>query len=209
MTRKSIQLLRNPIPYTAAFTREQFLFYETRATARLISEGLSEEEAVNRIIEENLFQYPTEKSVRRIARACVRRLKAMEDETLVQALASEPSQTAKQICLYAMMRQYRVVWDFMVTVIGEKYRLRDISFGKMDLNVFFIRLQEQDDNAASWSDSTVTKLKQVLTKILVENGYIDSGKAGHLNPVWLDPILENAIRDSGDHRALAAFNCFS
>jgi len=51
MTRKSIQLLRNPIPYTAAFTREQFLFYETRATARLISEGLSEEEAVNRIIE--------------------------------------------------------------------------------------------------------------------------------------------------------------
>ena len=209
MTRKSIQLLRNPIPYTAAFTREQFLFYETRATARLISEGVSEEEAVNRIIEENLFQYPTEKSVRRIARACVRRLKAMEDETLVQALASEPSQTAKQICLYAMMRQYRVVWDFMVTVIGEKYRLRDISFGKMDLNVFFIRLQEQDDNAASWSDSTVTKLKQVLTKILVENGYIDSGKAGHLNPVWLDPILENAIRDSGDHRALAAFNCFS
>ena len=209
MTRKSIQLLRNPIPYTAAFTREQFLFYETRATARLISEGLSEEEAVNRIIEENLFQYPTEKSVRRIARACVRRLKAMEDETLVQALASEPSQTAKQICLYAMMRQYRVVWDFMVTVIGEKYRLRDISFGKMDLNVFFIRLQEQDDNAASWCDSTVTKLKQVLTKILVENGYIDSGKAGHLNPVWLDPILENAIRDSGDHRALAAFNCFS
>ncbi len=209
MTRKSIQLLRNPIPYTAAFTREQFLFYETRATARLISEGLSEEEAVNRIIEENLFQYPTEKSVRRIARACVRRLKAMEDETLVQALASEPSQTAKQICLYAMMRQYRVVWDFMVTVIGEKYRLRDISFGKMDLNVFFIRLQEQDDNAASWCDSTVTKLKQVLTKILVENGYIDSGKAGQLNPVWLDPILENAIRGSGDHRALAAFNCFS
>ena len=209
MTHESTSAPRNSGPYTAAFTREQFLFYETHATARLICEGLSEEEAVNRIIEENLFQYPTEKSVGRMARACVRRLKAMEDETLVQAIAREPSQTAKQICLYAMMRQYRVVWDFMVTVIGEKYRLRDTSFGKMDLNIFFIRLQEQDDSAASWSDSTVGKLKQVLTKILIENEYIDNTKAGRLNPVWLSLILENAIRGSHDDRALAAFNCFS
>jgi len=59
-------------------------------------------------------------------------------------------------------------WDFMITVIGSKYQLMDMSFGKIDLNTFFMRLQEQDDNVASWSDSTIKKLKQVLTKMLVE-----------------------------------------
>lgn len=206
MTEKNI---KNPAPYSAAFTREQFLFYEMRTTAGLMREGLSDEDVINRIIQENLFQYPTEKSVGRMALACLRRLKIMGDMTLVQAIAEEPVQEAKQICLYAMMKQYRVVWEFMVTVIGEKYRLGDMSFGKMDLNVFFIRLQEQNDQVAAWSDSTITKLKQVLSKTLTENGYIDNSKSDHLNPVWLNPTLEHVIRNNNDNAVLSAFNCFS
>ena len=62
---------------------------------------------------------------------------------------------------------------------------------------------------ATWSDSTVTKLKQVIAKILVENEYIDNIKSVKLNPVWLQPVLENAIRENGDEIALPAFNCFS
>ena len=96
-----------------------------------------------------------------------------------------------------------------MTVIGEKYRLRDLSFGKIDLNTFFMRLQEQDDWVAAWSEATITKIKQVLTRVLVENEYLDSLTSDHLNPVLIYPILENAIRDKGDDRALAAFNCFS
>lgn len=196
-------------PYNAAITREQFLFYEMRTTAKLVSGGLSGEEVVARIVTDNLFQYPTEKSIRKIALACLRRFKAMHDDILVQALATQPSETAKQICLYAMMKQYRLVWDFMILVIGEKYRLKDTSFSKMDLNVFFLRLQEQDGWVAAWSDGTVKKVKQVLTKILVENEYLDSTAAGDLNPVCLNPILENAIRSNHDELALSAFNYFS
>jgi hypothetical protein len=180
-----------------------------RTTAKLTCEGLSNEDVVNRIVNENLFQYPTEKSVRKMAQACIRRLDYLQDQSLVEALANQPSAVSKQICLYAMMRQYRLVWDFMLTVIGSKYRLLDFSFGKMDLNTFFMRLQEQDDWVAIWSDSTVQKLKQVLQKLLVENEYLDSTSADHLNPVLISPILENAIRASGQEKALPAFNCLS
>lgn len=158
---------------------------------------------------ENDFPYPTEKSVRKMALACLRRLEALGDNSLVAAIATQPSDVAKQICLYAMMKQYRLIWDFMITVIGEKYRLSDTTFGKIDLNSYFLRLQEQDDWVATWSDSTVTKLKQVIAKILVENEYIDNIKSVKLNPVWLQPVLENAIRENGDEIALPAFNCFS
>ena len=194
-------------PYSAVMTREQFLFHETRITAKLLDEGLEKDEIIKKIFSENLFQYPTEKSVRRMVLTCLRRLEALADQTLITAIAAASGDVAKQICLYAMMRQYRLVWDFMLTVIGEKYRKLDVSFSKMDLHGFFLRLQEQDDWVAAWSDQTIAKLRQVLTKILVENGYLDSIKAERLNPVLLSPILERAIRASGQEAALPAFNC--
>jgi hypothetical protein len=199
----------NTYPYIASLTREPFLFYEMRTTAKLLCSGLSEEDVVAQITNDNLFQYPTEKSVARMAKACLKRLAAMDDNDLVRAIAQQPTDVAKQICLYAMMKQSRLMWEFMLTVIGEKYRLKDSSFGRIDLNTYFMRLQEQDDAVATWSEGTITKLKQVLAKVLVENEYLDNIRADHLNPVYLHPILENAIRNHGDLMVLPAFNCFS
>lgn len=199
----------NTYLYNASLTREPFLFYEMRTTAKLLCSGLSEEDVVEQITNDNLFQYPTEKSVARMAKACLKRLAAMDDMDLVRAIAEQPADVAKQICLYAMMKQSRLMWEFMLTVIGEKYRLRDSSFGRIDLNTYFMRLQEQDDAVAAWREGTVTKLKQVLAKVLVENEYLDNVRADHLNPVYLHPILENAIRSHGDLMVLPAFNCFS
>ena len=196
-------------PYSAVLTREQFLFYETRTTAKLLSEGLNKEEVIKQIEADNLFQYPTNKMVNRIAKTCLQRLEALEDNSLIQAIAYQPSDVSKQICLYAMMRQYRLVWDFMITVVGAKYKNQDLSFGKMDINSFLMRLQEHDDCVASWSVSTINKLKQVLARILVENEYLDSTTSHHLNPVLISSILENAIRASGQELALPAFNCLN
>ena len=195
--------------YIASLTREPFLFYEMRTTAMLLISGLNDEDIVAQVSKDNLFQYPTEKSVARMAKACLKRLAAMDDMDLVEAIAKQPSNIAKQICLYAMMKQSRLMWEFMLTVIGEKYRLSNYSFGKVDLNAYFMRLQEQDNTVASWSEGTITKLKQVLVKALVENEYLDDIHTEHLNPVYLYPILENAIRCHGDLLALPAFNCFS
>lgn len=201
----------NSSPYkgSAQITREQFLFYEMRTTARLMRERLEDNEVIERIVEENLFQYPTEKSIRQMAKVCIARLKGMGDEDLIEAVVSQSSETAKQICMYAMMKQYRLVWDFMITVIGEKYRMQNFSFSQMDVNVFFMQLQEQDDYVAGWSESTVKKIRQILIRMLAENDYLDSIKADHINPVWLNPVLENAIRSNNDDRALSAFNCFA
>lgn len=133
----------------------------------------------------------------------------MNDGDLIGAIVSQSSETAKQICMYAMMKRYRLVWDFMITVIGEKYRMQDFAFGQRDVNVFFMQLQEQDEYVAGWSETTVKKIRQILIRVLAENEYLDDIKADHINPVWLNPVLENAIRSNGDVRALTAFNCFS
>ena len=199
----------SPYKGSAQITREQFLFYEMRTTARLMCEGVNNDEIIDQIVENNLFQYPTEKSIRHMAKVCINRLKALGDESLVRAIASQSAETAKQICMYAMMKQYRLVWDFMIIVIGEKYQMKNFSFSQMDVNVFFMQLQEQDDYVAEWSENTIKKIRQVLIHVLVENEYLDNIKASHINPVWLNPVLGNAIRSNNDDRALRAFNCFS
>ena len=193
--------------YNGALTREQFLFHEMRVTAKLMAAGLSDSEILTAITRDNLFQLPTERSVNSLAKCCLKRLHALNDGDLVQAIVQAPSEDAKQICLYAMMKQNLLVWDFMVTVIGEKYRLLDTSFRRMDLNIFFTRLQEQNDSIAGWSDQTIQKIKSVLVRVLVENDYLDSNRAERLNPILITPLLEHKIRKTGDIAALPAFNC--
>lgn len=202
------QLTVGQSPYIASITREPFLFYEMRIAARLLSEGATDEDAVEQIIRDNLFQYPTEKSIKRMALACIKRLNNLDDVSVVTAIAQQPHDVSKQLCLYAMMKQHRLVLDFMLTVIAEKYRQQNFAFSKMDLNVFFLRLQEQDDGVATWSDSTITKLKQIFVRMLVDTEYLDNIKADHINPVLASSILENAIRSNGDEAMLPAFNCF-
>ena len=194
--------------YKGSLTREQFLFYEIRIVARLVTEGYSREEAINRIAEDNLFQFPTERMVTSIANTCFNRLEVLNSDSLVRELAEASADDAKLVNLYAMMRTNKIVWDFMITVIGEKYRTQDLTFNQSDLNLFMMRLQEQNDDVASWSDSTIGKIKQVLRKSLIEAGYLDSVKATALNPVLADYELIDGIKANSDYEALCAFNYF-
>ena len=194
--------------YNGGLTREQFLFYEIRIVASLQLQGLSREEIVEEIKHANLFQFPTERMISSIAGTCFKRLDALGSETLVYHLANAPAEVAKQINLYAMMKYNRIVWDFMTTVIGEKFRTQELAFSGKDLNIFFFDLQEQNDTVVSWRDSTINKIKQVLKKALVECEYLDSVRATQLNPVSVSPELEDEIRANHDLAALPAFNCF-
>ena len=78
----------------------------------------------------------------------------------------------------------------------------------MDVNVLFTRLQEQNEAVAKWSESTIQKNKQVLTKLLVENEYLDSIKSTILNPVLIDLELKEVLKERNEKAILSAFNCF-
>lgn len=87
----------NTHSYNGSLTAEQFLFYEVRIAAKLYLDGKKIEEAVEEIKKDNLFQYPTERQVSRLARACYKRMDALDDEALVRDLAYAPTEIAKQI----------------------------------------------------------------------------------------------------------------
>lgn len=191
-------------PYRT-ITREQFLFHEMRIVAKLLLEEKSDSEIIGEVVTNNLFQYPTEKSLNNITKVCLARFHQTESKELIDIVANGSSDAAKQACLFLMMNYYRIVWEFMIGVIGEKYRIQDLSFTKMDLNSFFTRLQEQNEVVASWSDATINKCKQILKKILIENGYLDNQKSEVLNNILLDLSVKEAIENINKRDALIAF----
>lgn len=76
-----------------------------------------------------------------------------------------------------------------------------------DINSFFTRLQEQNDDIASWSEATIKKCKQVLMRLLLENEYLENRKATQLNSIYLDSYFKSIVSDI-DSVALCAFNSF-
>ncbi len=199
--------MNNNTSYNGGLTEEQFLFQEMRIVSKMFLDNKSITDIVTLVKDNNLFQYPTEWQIGRMTRACYKRILALNNVELVQELANAPISVAKQINLYAMMKYNRLVWEFMILVIGEKYETQDFSFSKKDLNMFFTRLQEQDDIVASWSDNTITKINQVLTKVLVEAEFLESNKSDTLNYVYLQEELEKVIKVDDDIAVLRVFNC--
>ena len=197
------------LQYNGALTREQFLFREMRIVARLCLDHCTREESIERICKENLFQYPTERVIRQQALACFRRLDALGDDPyFVDAIVHAPLHDAKQAVLLSIMRQNPMVAEFMVQVIGNKYRSLDMTFSRKDINVFFQDLRQQNDHVASWSDATVERIKGVLARFLIETEYIKNTRENKLYPVLASEDMVKALRRNGMSAFLPAFDVF-
>ena len=201
-----------PVTYRGSITREQWLVDETRTVARLRLEDpsfLDTRALAAHILENNLFQYPTEREVGSIARACARRLDALSTdperrERLTRLIAHGTIEQLRQANLYALMRDNRLVWDFMTCVVESKFSLLDMHLGKAEIATFLEGLHAQDERVASWSPATLNKIRQVLAQCLEQCGMYDR-KTEQLSTLLLDYDLENLIRENGDAGILPAF----
>ena len=91
-------------------------------------QGKSRDDILAEIFAENLFQFPTERMIKSIANTCFKRIVALDSDELVSYLADPSAEVAKQINLYAIMCENRIVYDFMTDVIGEKYHPQGLIF---------------------------------------------------------------------------------
>ena len=193
--------------YSGSLTREHFMFHEMRIIARLKRDGINDEEIARYVFEENLFQYPTEREIKSKCRACLKRLACIMDmPVILSALAEGTLSEARQAALIAMMCQNRLVAEFMVCVIGEKYQSLDMTITRKDMNVFFQDLSERSETVSSWTENTISKIKSVLKNCLCEAGFISDSQSETLLPVLLPAEFEEDLKQAGHREFLPAFN---
>ena len=130
----------------------------------------------------------------------------VKEELSHQLSKARHCQIAELAALIALMLQNRLVAEFMVGVVGEKYRTLDYSLTRKDMNLFLMRLAEQDENVAGWSEQTVKRIRGVLHRCLTETGYLDDMRTEKLNPVLLPMEMENELRENDLRAFLPAFN---
>lgn len=200
-----------PSTYRGTITREQWLSREMRIVARLmLDDGLTAPAELTAHIQElNAFQYPTERELKSIARACIRRIASVSEdraitERLTGLLAHGTADQLRQANLYAMMCDNRLVWEFMLDLVADKRRRLDQSLRSYEIASFIEGLRAQSETVDNWSDATRNKARQVLTKCIVECCMYNRKKE-ELLPIFADFELAQIIRANGDERALAAF----
>ena len=189
---------------SGSLTRERFLLQEVRTVAQLVLQGLSDEDIMQTMLEDNLFQFPTKVEIRSITRSCLERLTPIkDDEQMLRLLVNASFDVAAQINVYLLMKHYDLVRCMLVNEIGERYRTLDYSFSKMDMSAFIDDyLYERD---IDWADSTIKRIKGTLHQILIEGKYQVSN-SDELLFVFLNSDLEDFIRSHGDEDLLPAFN---
>ncbi|MFL0251155.1 DUF1819 family protein [Clostridium neuense] len=195
--------MKNELKYSASLTSDAFLYYELKQVLRLKNDGLSDSEIRSKILDENIFQYKSKESSKRLVSSIFKRVKVLDD-TLIKMLLEEPMDTGKIINLYAIMKTSRLFYDFMNEVVREKLEFNYEILEKKDVNIFFIGKSEQDEIVAGWSDTTTKKLKQVILKILSEAGLLEDIKTCRLNRLIIPTELKAYIIGIGDKEYIKA-----
>lgn len=189
--------------YSASLTGEPFLFYEIRQVAKIQIEGMTGDELREEVKSQNVFQYKTEKSVNKRLKAVIQRLVVLDD-TLKRHLAEKPSDTAKIINLYSIMKSNCLMYDFVMETVAEKFSDNRLVLEKVDLNEFLTEKRQQIPEMSHWKDDTLKKLRQVLARILYESGILADPKTGRLQRNNLDSEVIEYFKLIGELHVLKA-----
>ncbi|MFS4084192.1 DUF1819 family protein [Aerococcus urinaeequi] len=188
--------------YSAVLNGADLGLFEFKLIINLIEEGLTDKEIRDKILNENLFQ-KKESSTKRSLPYILKRARTL-DEKMRHLVLNETNQMAKQINFYAVMKNDLLFFEFMDEFIKSKLQNNDLIYEKKDLNLFFNEKADQSDQIDQWSEVTVSKLKGVYNRLLINMGYLDNIKSSALNRIYLDESLKIHLIQIGDKEYVEA-----
>lgn len=189
--------------YSGKLTGESFLLYELKIVAKLKKEGYTDKEIRKMVLEENLFQYKFTSSISRRLTPLMQRINLL-DEKLIDRLIEDPLGDGIVINLYSIMKNDRLFFEFMNEVMKEKLKSNNEVLEKKDINIFIETKIEQNEDIASWSDSTINKIKQVINKILMEAKVVENNKTGTVKKIIMSDWIKNYLIKLGEEKYILA-----
>jgi hypothetical protein len=99
----------------------------------------------------------------------------------------------KHVALLAICKTYRFISDFIVEVIRDKVLVYDFEIRESDYNSFINRKSFDHPELEGLTESSQTKIKTVLFRMLAEVGLIADAKSKVIQPVLLSDELEKVI----------------
>jgi excisionase family DNA binding protein len=183
--------------YSMSFTTGSLFHRESVKLAELYLDLSDWNSVRNKVIADNLLQTRTLNTLKRVCREVISRLKTLSSGEL-EFLIEGSHQEQAYLLWVAVCRRYRLIADFAVEVLRERYITLKNDLSHEDFDSFFNRKSEWHSELDEISPATRSKLRQVLFKILRETDLLTVNNminGAMLSPRLLDVILRVSRRD--------------
>lgn len=185
---------RSNQPYRMSFTTGGLFLNESLEVAKLHREGESWEDTAKRALDEGTTTLPKSASNRRSLREITNRLRTLTKQER-NFLSEDADRTDQQALLWlATCRTYRFVAEFSEEVIRDRYLSYQMDLPLSAFDIALGNKAEWDEGLAKLSDSTRSKLRQILFRIMREAGILS--QENRIQASILSTRLKQMINDN-------------
>ena len=187
--------------YNGDIAAGSLLIQETRKIASLLLNNVAGKEWRRAIEFDNILQKRSPASAIRQARLIKKRLTLMTPE-LWKLIKEGNSDIAVQAILAASIKHSLLLGDFMDKTLREHWLTFNYKISAKDWKNYLETCVQIDPKVSEWKDSTISKLKQVVFRILAEAKYIDNTRTLKLLPVSIVPELRHYLTKNSENYVL-------
>lgn len=155
------------LKYNMSFTAGGLFLLESIPVAETYLQLQNWDKAKETLLSENTIQSKTNASLIRFNREVVSRLQLLTDDQI--KLLVEGSVTERKLILWvAVCRKHKFINDFAIEVVREKFLQLNYKATYKDFDIFFNQKAEWHDELDKLTDSTRSKVRQVLFRMMRE-----------------------------------------
>lgn len=181
--------------YKLGYTAGASLIVETLAVAEVYIEYQDWDRVKELIKEKNAFQFRRASASKRVLAEVMFRLKQLNFEQ-IEFLTQATPHDQMHFLWYMICKSYRLIREFALEVIREKYLQMNTLLSEDDYQVFYMNKAEWEPKLDEVAETTKYKLRQVLYKILHELELVNA--EDHIVMPFLSPAVMSIImQDEG------------
>ena len=187
--------------YTTTITSASLRVRESRIVARLLLQGVNDEEWTKAVGEQNVMQMGSEQSVKKISALLRARLEPL-GEGLWKMVRDGGRPLATQANFAGAVKNSRLLGDFMDITMREQRTLFAKQLECPMWNEYIAGCRGRDPDMPRWADATVARLRSAVFCMLAEAGYLKDTRSLLLQNVFVDSQLTAYLRDGGETHLL-------
>ncbi|MDD2220317.1 MAG: DUF1819 family protein [Desulfoplanes sp.] len=183
--------------YNGEIVAGALLIRESRLIAEMLHQGLNKQEFDKAILEDNILQKRSPATARRQTQLIRKRLLGL-DPSLLSLVTEGSLEQATQAIFCAAIKHNHLIGDFLLKVVSLHMRTFKDQLSSLDWDTFFEDCTHITPSIGLWSDSTKTKIRQVVFRALAEAGVIDSTRSRRIIPFLLSPEVRTLLKTTNE-----------
>lgn len=191
--------------YSAGMVSHSFWQDEFSQYIDLINEGLSADEIKDKSIEENYFHQSSKARSKDLNNVLKHRVTKL-NQNYIELYPSLQLADKELVNLMSIMKLNSLFEEFMYEIYRDELIVGDAKLYDYEVESFFSRKQQENEQVANWTDQTITRLIGIFKTFIREAGLMkDHGEYDDVIRPFMDYRLENLMRINKDNRILSIF----